>query len=433
MKRKLLQMILRLFARLVILRYKPVIIGITGSVGKTTSKEAISAIIGGRLRVGKTIQNNNNEVGVPLTVLGVDGGERVFLKWLFIVVRAMRLVVLKDKRYPEVLVVEMAADRPGDLEYLVKLAPPQIGLVTSVGRAHLEFFKTVRKLAQEKQTLVTCLPAEGFAILNADDSEVIAMQNKTRARPLTFGLNDGAMLRAIELSIGNEDVGGRVKLTGMFFKIIYKGSTVPVFLPGVLGRQHVYAALAGAAVGVGVGMNLVEVSERMHYYDAPPGRMKIIEGIKNTTLIDDTYNSSPTAAIAAVETLAEMPCASRARKFAVLGDMLELGPHTEIEHRELGKKVAELGIEYLYTVGERAKFIAQAAAFAGMKEDRILTFADASSAGKVLQEKIKTGDTLLIKGSQGMRMEKITRELMAEPLHAEHLLCRQYGHWLNDY
>ena len=116
------------------------------------------------------------------------------------------------------------------------------------------------------------------------------------------GLNDGAMLRAIELSIGNEDVGGRVKLTGMFFKIIYKGSTVPVFLPGVLGRQHVYAALAGAAVGVGVGMNLVEVSERMHYYDAPPGRMKIIEGIKNTTLIDDTYNSSPTAAIAAVET-----------------------------------------------------------------------------------------------------------------------------------
>lgn len=433
MKRKILQIILRVLARLVIARYKPIIIGITGSVGKTTSKEAISAIIGGRLRVGKTIQNNNNEVGVPLTVLGVDGGERSLVKWFFIVMRAMRLFFLRDKRYPEALVVEMAADRPGDLEYLTKLAPPQIGVITSVGRAHLEFFKTMRKLAQEKQTLITCLPNDGFAILNADDTEVIAMQNKTRARPLTFGLSEGSMLRAVEVSVGSEEFADGLKPTGMYFKIMHKGSVVPVFLFGILGRQHVYAALAGAAVGIGVGMNLVEVSERMHYYDAPPGRMRIVDGIKQTTLVDDTYNSSPTAATAAVETLAEVPCAKGARKFAVLGDMLELGPHTEIEHRELGKKVAELGIGYLYTVGERAKFIAHAAKDAGMKEDKILSFADAVTAGRMLQEKIKQGDIVLIKGSQGMRMEKITRELMAEPLHAEHLLCRQYGHWLDDY
>lgn len=433
MKRKILQIILRLLARLVIARYKPIIIGITGSVGKTTSKEAISAIIGGRLRVGKTIQNNNNEVGVPLTVLGADGGERSIVKWLFIVARVICLVVIKDKRYPEALVVEMAADRPGDLEYLVKIAPPQIGVITAVGRAHLEFFKTTRKLVQEKQTLITCLPVEGFAILNSDDAEVIAMQNKTRARALTYGFNEKAMLRAVEIFVGSEEVEGHLKLTGIYFKIMYKGSTVPVFLPCILGRQHIYAALAGAAAGIGVGMNLVEVSERMHYYDTPPGRMRIIEGIKHTTLIDDTYNSSPTAAIAAVETLADAPCLKSARRFAVLGDMLELGPHTEIEHRELGKKVEELGIEYLYTVGERAKFIAQAASFAGMKEDSILMFADAFAAGKMLQEKIKQGDLLLIKGSQGIRMEKITRELMAEPLHAEHLLCRQYGHWIDDY
>ncbi|MBI5230207.1 MAG: hypothetical protein HY981_02850 [Candidatus Magasanikbacteria bacterium] len=433
MKRAVLQLILRTAARLVIARYKPIIIGVSGSVGKTTAKEAISAIIGGRLRVGKTIQNNNNEVGVPLTVLGVDGSERSLIKWFSIMARAVRLVFFKDKRYPEALVVEMAADRPGDLAYLVKIASPQIGVVMAVGRAHLEFFKTMRALVQEKQTLISCLPADGFALLNADDAEVIAMQNKTRARTLTYGFGEKAMVRAVELSIGSEAVEEQCKLTGIYFKIVYKGSTVPVFLPGVLGRQHVYAALAGAAVGVGVGMNLVEVSERMHYYDAPPGRMRIVEGIKHTMLIDDTYNSSPTAAVAAVETLAVTPCATRARKFAVLGDMLELGPHTEIEHRELGKKVAELGIEYLYTVGERAKFVAQAAAFAGMKEDRISVFADAESAGKALQEKIKPNDVILIKGSQGMRMEKITRELMAEPLHAEHLLCRQYGHWLDDY
>lgn len=433
MKRRILQFLLRVSARLVIARYRPIIIGITGSVGKTTTKEAIAAVIGGRLRIGKTIQNNNNEIGVPLTVLGIESGDTSLVKWLLIFLHAARLIIIKNEHYPEALVIEMAADRPGDLQYLISIAPPHIGVVTTIGRAHMEFFKTLRRLIQEKQSIIASLPSDGLAILNVDIPEVITMQNKTKARSITYGFSGEALLRAVELSIGSEEENGRLELTGTYFKIIYKGSTVPIFLQGIVGKQHVYAALAGAAVGIGVGMNLVEVSERMHYYEAPLGRMRIIDGIKFTTLIDDTYNSSPTAAIAAVETLADAPCIAGAQRFAVLGDMLELGPHTEIEHRELGKKVVELGIDYLYTVGERAKFIALAAKEAGMPSDSINMFADASSAGLLLQEKLKKGDIALIKGSQGMRMEKITRELMAEPLHAEHLLCRHYGHWLKDY
>ena len=420
--------LLRWFGRRIVKRYHPVVVGITGSVGKTTTKEAVAAVLGKKFRVKSSVKNFNNEIGVPLTIIGIDRYPgRSVVRWFLVFVRAVRLLMVKDSSYPDTLVLEMGCDKPGDMHYLVEIAPCTVGVITAISHAHTEFFKTLKRIAQEKRVIISHLDQSGFAVLNFDSDIVMEQQHVTKAAVVTFGFKNGADVQATDAKILYDDTGWP---TGLNFKVTYGGSTVPVFLNGAIAEHLVSAALAGLAVGVSLGVNLVEGAEGLRTLSPIPGRMRLLPGIKNSLLIDDTYNSSPEAAKAALRTLAETPLTEGGERYAVLGDMLELGSETEGAHREVGFLIGELGIDFLITVGEASKGLAAAAREAGLDEHHVASFADSVSAGKFLQEKIKAGDVILVKGSQGMRMEKIVKEVMAEPLRAAELLVRQNDSWV---
>ncbi|KKR49099.1 MAG: UDP-N-acetylmuramoyl-tripeptide-D-alanyl-D-alanine ligase [Candidatus Magasanikbacteria bacterium GW2011_GWC2_40_17] len=425
----LLQNILKILAQKILAKYHPKIIGITGSVGKTSAKEAIFLGLDGKFKVRRSLKNYNNEIGVPLTIIGTESGNKNPWIWLKIFSRAVFLLIKKNTSYPEILILEMGADKPGDIKYLTKIAPCDIGVLTAIGPTHLENFKTMRQVTEEKQIILKHLRGEGLAVFNFDDPLVIEMKERLKVKTISFGFNKGADLQAEQLSLVQEMEDGLMTIKGLTFKVRYGGALVPFVLNETIGDQAVYAVLAGVAVCLSLGINLLELSEKFKKYVSPPSRMRLISGIKYTTLIDDSYNSSPKAALVSLEALAQLKIEDHGRKIAVLGDMLELGSYTEEGHRLVGRKVAESNVDFLVTVGERAKDIAEEAAKLGMSDNKIAKFNKSEEAGLFLQEKLQIGDVVLIKGSQGVRMEKITVELMSEPTQAENLVCRQDKSW----
>lgn len=424
--KKILQKLLKISARLILKKYNPEIIGITGSVGKTGAREAIYAVLSSKFKARGSLKNYNNEIGVPLTIIGAVSQAKSIIGWIKIFFTAGKLLLKKNENYPKILILEMAADKPGDMDYLTDIIKPNIGVITSIGHSHIKNFGSIEKIKKEKLVLLKNIKHGGRAVLNIDDSRLKLADEKSGVRTLSYGIGDGAEVSGKELRFINEE-----NRFGMNFKLVWHNAFAPVFLPDTISKAGVYAALAGACVGIAKGMNLVEISQALKKYSPPNGRMKLLEGVKNTYIIDDTYNASPASSILAVETLAGMPKKGLENKYAVFGDMLELGEFSVEKHKEVGISAAKNKIDKLIVVGERSRDIARGALKSGMKQDDIFHFADTESAGKFIQERIKAGDIILIKGSQGARMEKIVKEIMAKPLMAEELLVRQGREWEN--
>lgn len=427
--KKIIELQLKLLAKLILKKYQPEVIGISGSIGKTSSKEAIYAVLKTQHKVRRNIKNYNNEIGLPLTIIGCESPGKNIFGWLKVFWQAKMLLFIKQKDYPEILVLEMGIDRPGDMEYLIDIIKPNIGVLTAIGTVHAEFFADKAALAEEKIKLIKSLPPTGRAILNFDSTEIQKAIKFSKAKILTYGLNEGASVRAEEISYEYKMENQTNKLVGIKFKLTYKKDSISVFLPAALGIGAVYSALAASAAGIIKGLSLKEISKALRNIEQPKGRMRLMPGIKYTTLIDDTYNSEPESAMAALRALTKIKTNEGTRRFAVLGDMLELGKYSEAAHRDIGKYAAKCGIDKLIAVGERARDIARGAIEAGMKSDFIFRFPQSEEAGKFLQDRIKQGDLILIKGSQGIRMEKIVLEIMAEPQRAKELLVRQDNQW----
>jgi len=423
--KKIIEKILKIIASAVLKKYKPFIVGVTGSMGKTSTKEAIFAVLSKKFSVRRNVKNYNNEIGVPLTILGQDSGGRSLFNWIAVFLGGLKLIFSKSE-YPEILVLEMGADKPGDIKYLMSFVDPNIGVITGIGEVpvHVEFFKSPVQIAREKARLIEFLNEDDFAIFNYDDKWIKNMVTKTKARILTYGLGEGAKVRATnyELNIGFEP-----GLSGNNFKIEYDGKTVPVRCEGILGEHQIYPMLAATAVGLAKGMNLIEILDGLKNYEPPRGRMRLLEGIKHTWIMDDSYNASPSATLAALETLGRF---EGRRKIAVLGDMLELGEFTEQAHRQVGQKAKE-SADFIFAVGERMRFAADEAIVKGMPRNEVFVFDTADEARLPLQMTIQKGDIILIKGSQSMRMEKIVEEIMAHPERAGELLVRQEKKWKN--
>ncbi|MBI5465724.1 MAG: UDP-N-acetylmuramoyl-tripeptide--D-alanyl-D-alanine ligase [Candidatus Kerfeldbacteria bacterium] len=426
--KRLLQFVLKCLARATLAKYHPRIVGITGSVGKTSTKEAVAAVLARSFRVGQAPKNLNNELGLPLAILGeYDSGYRNVLTWISILGRASKRLIRLDSTYPKILVLEYGVDHPGDMDYLLSVAQPDVGLVTAVGPTHLEFMGSIEAVAKEKAKLVTSLPAAGLAVLNVDDEWVSSLRQSIQAPVVTFGLSAQAQVRAEGVGL-SYDVNSRLK--GVSFKLISGGSSVPIMLAGVAGRPPVLVALAAAAVGVSSGISPLDIAQTLQAMRWTPGRLRLLAGVKHTTLIDDSYNSSPKALAEALEVLAGVELASGQRRWAVLGDMLELGAESENLHQQAGALAAQLSMDYLVMVGERSRGFARGAMSVGFNPDRIWHFAESYEAGRFVQDRLEEGDVVLIKGSQGVRCEKITKELMAEPQRAKELLVRQYKPWV---
>lgn len=354
-------------------------IGITGSIGKTTSKETIANVLATRFNTLRSQGNLNSEVGLPLMLLQLTPQH-------------------------ERVVLEMGMYALGEIARLAELARPRIGVVTNVGPVHMERLGDMDNIARAKSELPRALPAAadgGVAILNADDARVLAMAEATPARVFTYGLNPQADLRASEI----ESRG----LEGIRFRCHYGGESFHVRLP-MLGRHSVHTALRGAAVGLAEGLNWTEILTGLQDVRGQL-RLMVVPGVNGTTLIDDTYNASPDSMLAALNLLEEISNAVH-RPVAVLGEMYELGSYEEAGHRLVGARVAEIAAQ-LVAVGPRARWIAEEAVLAGMQPEDVHSVATNEEAVAVLRGLMQPDDVVLVKGSRSATMETIVDALAA--------------------
>jgi len=426
--KKTLQSLLAFLARIMLRRYKPTVICITGNVGKTSTKEAVFAVVKSNFSVRKSEKNYNNEIGVPLTILGIRSGGKSAFAWAVQSVLACGKLVWTN--YPQVLVLEMAVDRPGDMEYLLSIAAPTMAVFTSMGEVpvHVENFVSAQAFVKEKLKLAGAVQKNGFVIVNEDVEAWKDM--KTKGAVMRYGFASDADVKIYTPEYRFSTETGEAVPIGITFKMESKGSLVPFRLDGAFGMASgAYAAAAACAVGVALEMNLVEIATALQNYMPPNGRLKLIEGIKGSLILDDTYNASPASMDVALETVYMLPAE---RKIAVLGDMLELGKFTEDAHRAAGRKAAT-ACAIVVTVGERMRFAADEAKAHGFIESKnLFSFDTAQDAGMFIAGEIKAKDLVVVKGSQGMRMEHTVKEIMAHPERAEELLVRQDKKWLQS-
>jgi UDP-N-acetylmuramoyl-tripeptide--D-alanyl-D-alanine ligase len=349
------------------------VVGITGSVGKSTTKELIAEVLSTRYRTLKSPGNLNNEIGLPLTMLKLSSGYQ----------RA---------------VMEMGFYVPGEIAFLCDIALPQVGVVTNIGTVHAERAGSQEAIARGKSELVQALPAapEGTAVLNFDDPWVRKMEERTKARVFFYGLSPEANLWA-------DNVVG-LGLDGIRFRIHYQGETLHVKIP-LIGRHSVHTALRAAAVGLIEDMNWQEILEGLSQGHTQL-RLAAVRSETGALLLDDTYNASPESMLAALNLLDELD----GRKIAVLGDMLELGPYERGGHEMVGLRAAQMA-DVLLTLGERAHIIAEAARRAGMKKSAIHEFDELEPLMEWMKASLTGNDVVLIKGSHDLRMDRITNRL----------------------
>lgn len=347
------------------------VIGITGSVGKSTTKEMVAEVLNTRYRTLKSPGNLNNEIGLPLTVLRLGSGY-------------------------ERAVLEMGFYVPGEIQFLCDIAQPQIGVVSNVGTVHAERAGSQEAIFRGKSELPQSLPPDGVAILNFDDPWVRKMEERTKARIFFYGLSPEADLWADQI----EGLG----LEGIRFRLHYKGESLHTRIP-MIGRHSVHTALRAASVGLNDGLTWQEILEGLSHGHAQL-RLVAVRSNIGALILDDTYNASPESMLAALNLLDELD----GRKVAVLGDMLELGPYERQGHELVGLRAAQVA-KVLLTLGSRGHMIAEAARRAGMKSAQIMEFEDIAPIVDWLTKNLTANDAVLIKGSHGLRMDRITAAL----------------------
>lgn len=433
--RKKLEKYLGACVKKTILRDQPTIVTIGGSVGKTSARQALSLALAGSLRKDEfraSSKNYNNELGVPLSVFGCEAPGKSFFKWLSLIYTGTAYACGLKKLNMRYVVLEMAADHPGDLDYLIGLARPSIAIMTAMGPEHTEYFGSAENAMAEERKLLQALPPDGEAILNGDDMDCRDSASVTQAEVIFYGREPQATVtivnsRSVYDPLLPDGAGTEIELA------VLQNHSYKFFLKGVYGDMHAYAIASALAFCVSMDhMSGPVISYLQAKYTGMPGRSRLIPGIKNTMLLDDSYNAQPQAMKKAIHELAQFPVEQGSKKIAVLGEMLELGDLAEKEHREVGRLVAGNNIDFLLCCGKLARIIGDSAVEAGLPKDRVMHFEDSSEVGLYIQSQIlKKGDVVLIKGSQGSRMERITKELMADPLRASELLVRQTADWQN--
>lgn len=347
-------------------RFSIPVVAVTGSNGKTTTKDLTAAVLGETRNVLKTQANYNNEIGLPLTLLQLN------------------------ERY-DAAVVEMGMRGLGQIKALAKIARPTVGIVTNVGETHIELLGSLENIAQAKRELVEAIDAEGTVILNADNAYVKAMAKAARGKVITFGCGETGDVRAANL-----------RRDGMYtaFDCLWQGASYPLRLP-MLGRHNVENALAAVACALSLGMEMPKIQAGLDAFTGAKMRLELAR-VGAYTVINDAYNASPASMAAAVDTLAEV---AQKRRIAVLGDMLELGEAAAAAHEAIGRRLAAKKIDAVVTIGVLGAQIAAAAQANGVRD--AVSCETHEEAGWALKALLQPEDTILFKGSRSMQMEKI--------------------------
>lgn len=343
------------------------VIGVTGTAGKTTSKEMIAAVLGQQYQVLRNRGTENNEIGVPQTLLQLDDAH-------------------------ETVVLELAARKAGDIDYLCSIAQPSIGVLLNIGSAHLEHFGSVERVAKAKGELLGYLDESSTALINVDDCVVVKEAKRTKGRLLGFSLRCESEYRGERLVLDQEGCG--------HFSLQHTN-----FDLRIPGRHNVYNALAALGVAGVLGVPLAACSEALSTFQSVSMRSDL-QPQRNWTLLDDTYNANPDSVRAALDLLCSV---SGRRRIAVLGDMLELGPAGLDLHAAIGRHAAAAGVDLVMTTGPLSRRTAAAAAAAGLGDDGAVHYADVDELGRQLRAVLSAGDVVLVKGSRAMQMERIVR------------------------
>ncbi|MEN9338206.1 MAG: hypothetical protein RIQ41_520 [Candidatus Parcubacteria bacterium] len=408
-------------AKMVLARHKPFIIGVTGNLGKTSTKDAIYAVMKDHFHVRRSEKSMNSEFGVPLTIIGEKSGWGSPIRWLVILARG--LFVPWKSTYPTHLVLEIGADRPGDIKSITEWVKPDIAVVTQFGQVpvHIEFFENREAVVKEKGYLVAALKSEGLFIYSADDHDTVRLKDTTIARTVGVGIHEVCHVQAKNIRTYGDPIEGTEA------DIFVGEETHHLVLPELLGKSPVYSSLPALAVAQELGISLEVACASLRDGDKPKGRMRILPGMNGSVIIDDTYNASPKATEHGLKTLDETECSGR--KIAVLGDMLELGEFTRDEHYKIGLLAAK-SAHKLYTVGIRSRATAEGALDGKMKDDNIMQCDTSIDAGKELVQVLGKGDIVYVKGSQSMRMERAVKMILAETHDPKRYLARQEKDWL---
>ncbi len=420
MLKQLVQKWLADLARKIIAKHNPKIIGITGSVGKTSTRDAIYAVVSTAFSARKGNKNFNNELGMPFAILGADSPGRNIVKWLWVFLKGY--IILYIGSYPQVLILEMGVDKPGDMDYLLSIAKPDIAVLTYIGLSHYEFFHSREAVALEKSKLLSGLRDNGAAIINGDNDLVKQQANKAPGKVISYGFDEG---NDVQISVLEERLASPAATN---IKVHTHFSEFEARVNGI-GKPHVASCAAAIAVGLNLNISVDHILEGLERYKPSPGRLNILKGIKQSIIIEDSYNASPTSMKEALAILSRMP---QQQKVAVLGDMLELGDISQSSHEEIGSLVVASGVSRLITVGPQAKIILDSAVAHGFDEQQAHWFPTSSEAKDFVRETLAPATAILIKGSQGVRMEKISKEILLEPQSAPQYLPRQYGKWLEN-
>jgi UDP-N-acetylmuramoyl-tripeptide--D-alanyl-D-alanine ligase len=427
--KKIIVYILKIESELVLFKYKPKIIAITGSVGKTSTKDAVYAVLSQISHVRKSEKSFNSEIGLPLTILGVPNGWNNPFVWILNILKGLWLFLspFGINKYPKWLVLEVGIGKPNDMKKTASWLKTDVVIMTAIGDtpSHVEFFNSYKHLVEEKSLLIKTLKKDGLLLLNADDPMILEMKEKSKNLTITYGFKEGAdVLGSGDTIFYNKDS----EPEGIIFRVDTGGSSLPVVIEKVFGRNHVYAALSALALSFGLKFNMLTAVNSLKNYDVAPGRMRLHKGINDILIIDDTYNSSPFACEFALRTLGEIKTEA-GRKIAILGDMLELGKHTNEAHKNIGKIVKD-NVDILIVVGPRAEKIKEGAIEAGMSEKNIIQFLNSYEAGDFIKTFIEKNDIVLVKGSQGMRMERVVEAILLDQENKSKLLVRQEKEWL---
>lgn len=428
MKSFVIKMLSRL-ARNKLKQFKPTIIGVTGSVGKTSTRSAIAIALGAKYRVRTPLKNYNNEIGLPLAVLGERSPGKSAWEWLKLFWRARNI-----KDVPEYFVLEYGIDHPGDMAHLLAVAPPNYAVITALSPVHAENYPSFEALINEKAQLGEAVPEQGVVLLNGDDPQVVALRPRFTTSTQTYSLTHGDAyatdIRTRYVREESFDVGELFVETRATLHV--GNQSAELILSNCVSSTLVSAALAACAVAVHYGVNLVDAAAALSQKMSPVnGRLRPLAGVKGSLIIDDSYNAAPASMLAGLEALRGFtPGEEYDRRIAVLGDMAELGAMSDDEHRALGVQVSQ-SADIFVAVGPQMKLAMEAAEAAGMTREQLEWFKDSIEAGRYLDRVVQTGDVVFVKGSQSLRMEKVVKDIMAEPQRAAELLVRQEERWLS--
>lgn len=405
---------LRVLVQIKLKRTQPAIIGITGTIGKTTTKEAVYEVLRAKWQVYRNPKSLNTEIGLLLAVLEQPSGFSSPFKWLAILFKAL-LNAFYGKKY-DFLILEYGADKPGDITHLISVVKPNIAIITNVTRVHQADgqFKDIEEVFNEKKKLALCLKKNDTAILNYADNRLRELGGELHSKVFWFNGSDMEALQTRNTQTGFEAVikSGEKKISAHF---------------PVAGAYHINTVLPALLCGKLNGVSMEEGIAALRHFKLPPGRMTIIEGKNDSVILDSTYNSSPEALKEALHLLHELP---GRKKIAVIGSMNELGDYAEEAHRGIAKHIG-LWVDLLITVGFNAKYIADSVLKDGFPKDKMKILETAEEAGNFLLKRgIGKGDVMLLKGSQNLvRLERAVKMIMAHPEDAKKLLCRQEKEW----